>query len=221
MGERFRVDYLGEMRWGVIDTANGRLVGIDGGEPEDQLLCRDWKWVPEELNRLAATLAARDERIRELEAEAERVTSDRNRLLAVAIESLRQTKEADARIATMERELAEARTDCHDRNHVGLREVLCGARLPDASLGQDAALAAHLLGAMEAELAEARQREEDANDLILRQGRELDAMRPKAEAAERRAEALRVIGDVHQIGVLMGEADRAILAACPEKGGAW
>ena len=69
MGERFRVDYLGDMRWGVIDTADGRLVGIDGGEPEDQLLCRDWKWVVVELNLLAATLAARDERVRELEAE--------------------------------------------------------------------------------------------------------------------------------------------------------
>lgn len=66
MGERFRVDYLGDMRWGVIDTADGRLVGIDGGEPEDQLLCRDWKWVVVELNLLAATLAARDERVREL-----------------------------------------------------------------------------------------------------------------------------------------------------------
>lgn len=72
-----------------------------------------------------------------------------------------------------------------------------------------------IIATLERELAEARQRDEDATDLILRQGRELDAMRPKAEAAERRAEALRVIGDVHQIGVLMGEADRAILAACP------
>lgn len=51
--------------------------------------------------------------------------------------------------------------------------------------------------------------------IIATMERELAAMRPKAEAAERRAEALRVIGDVHQIGVLMGEADRAILAACP------
>ena len=44
-----------------------RLVGEDGGEPEDQLLVRDWKWVPEEMNKLAVELAARDARIRELE----------------------------------------------------------------------------------------------------------------------------------------------------------
>jgi hypothetical protein len=28
-----------------------RPVGQDGGEPEDQLLVRDWKWVAEELNK--------------------------------------------------------------------------------------------------------------------------------------------------------------------------
>jgi len=28
-----------------------RLVGQDGGEPEDQLLVRDWSWVVKELNR--------------------------------------------------------------------------------------------------------------------------------------------------------------------------
>lgn len=30
-----------------------RLVGQDGGEPEDQLLVRDWKWVVEEMNWVA------------------------------------------------------------------------------------------------------------------------------------------------------------------------
>lgn len=38
-----------------------RLVGTDNGEPEDNLLVRDWKWVPVELNRLAG-------RVKELEA---------------------------------------------------------------------------------------------------------------------------------------------------------
>ncbi len=36
----------------VLEYADGniRVVGCDGGEPEDQTLCRDWSWVVEELN---------------------------------------------------------------------------------------------------------------------------------------------------------------------------
>lgn len=30
-----------------------RFVASDGGEPEDQLLVRDWSWVADELNKLA------------------------------------------------------------------------------------------------------------------------------------------------------------------------
>lgn len=33
-----------------------RLVAVDGGEPEDQTLCRDLSWVVEELNALAELL---------------------------------------------------------------------------------------------------------------------------------------------------------------------
>lgn len=88
---------------------------------------------------------------------------------------------------------------------------------------------------LERELAEARQREEDATDLILRQGRELAALRPKAEAAERRAAALRAAEQHYYSTALVGAAwtgrtdelrralwatDPDILAACPEKGGA-
>jgi hypothetical protein len=35
-----------------------RLVGEDGGEPEDQTLYRDLKWVPVEMNKLAAETQA-------------------------------------------------------------------------------------------------------------------------------------------------------------------
>lgn len=35
------------------DDGTVTLVGEDGGEPEDQTLNRDWKWVIEALNRLA------------------------------------------------------------------------------------------------------------------------------------------------------------------------
>jgi len=59
--------------WGNADERTGlfetddedkpiRLIGVDCGEPEDRLFCRDWDWVPYELNKLA-------DRIRELEKE--------------------------------------------------------------------------------------------------------------------------------------------------------
>lgn len=38
----------------VDDDGTETLLGSDGGEPEDQSFGRDWAWVPEELNRLAA-----------------------------------------------------------------------------------------------------------------------------------------------------------------------
>lgn len=40
--------------------------------------------------------------------------------------------------------------DCKDRNHVGLDKVMLGGRLPDPSLGQDAAFLAFVLGGLEA-----------------------------------------------------------------------
>lgn len=42
--------------WVLIEHVPGNMgsavIGMDGGEPEDQLLIRDWKWVPEALNAL-------------------------------------------------------------------------------------------------------------------------------------------------------------------------
>lgn len=39
-----------------------RILGCDGGEPEDQTLLRDWKWVVVELNALANRLAQAEAR---------------------------------------------------------------------------------------------------------------------------------------------------------------
>lgn len=56
--------YPDEACWCLYETDNGkpfRLVATDGGDPEDQTLVRDWRWVPGELNKLfnyAGTLAA-------------------------------------------------------------------------------------------------------------------------------------------------------------------
>lgn len=52
-------EFKGEdCQWHLLEFDAGgkflRLVGSDGGEPEDQLLVRDWQWVAEELNRMAA-----------------------------------------------------------------------------------------------------------------------------------------------------------------------
>jgi len=45
--------YYNEYSSYVVEVLeNGyRLLGSDGGEPEDQVLYRDWKWVVPELNK--------------------------------------------------------------------------------------------------------------------------------------------------------------------------
>ena len=39
--------------WEMHDGVPVRLVGVDGGEPEDNTLWRGWRWVAKELNALA------------------------------------------------------------------------------------------------------------------------------------------------------------------------
>lgn len=63
--------------------------------------------------------------------------------------------------------LEQSQAACNDRNHDGLRRVLNGQRLPDPTLGQDAALVASILGkyekqaATEAQIQAAREELED------------------------------------------------------------
>jgi hypothetical protein len=40
--------------WVLLDTVKRDVVGYDGGAPEDQILVRDWSWVAEALNEVAA-----------------------------------------------------------------------------------------------------------------------------------------------------------------------
>ena len=42
----------------LVDSTDGRELGTDGGEPEDQSFWRDWAWVPDELNNAQATVEA-------------------------------------------------------------------------------------------------------------------------------------------------------------------
>lgn len=50
--KRFYVDNDGE-DWTVIDRSTGKVIGSDGGQPEDQLLVRNWSWVVDALNALS------------------------------------------------------------------------------------------------------------------------------------------------------------------------
>jgi len=38
--------------WILVDNKKNTIVGSDGGEPEDQLLVRDWSWVADLLNEV-------------------------------------------------------------------------------------------------------------------------------------------------------------------------
>lgn len=44
--------------WRCEDGQPVECVGTDSGEPEDKILVRDFRWVAQELNRLAAKLDA-------------------------------------------------------------------------------------------------------------------------------------------------------------------
>lgn len=52
--------------WMCIDTTNARVLGADGGAPEDALLVRDWKWVARELNAVNAERDDAREKLRAL-----------------------------------------------------------------------------------------------------------------------------------------------------------
>lgn len=58
---------------------------------------------------------------------------------------------AVAEVAAALAEIETLREECRDRNHVGLDRVLSGVRLPDGSLGQDAAFVAHVIATLERE----------------------------------------------------------------------
>lgn len=48
----------------LTDTLTNEIVGIDGGEPEDQSFYRDWAWVPVLLNKLADEITTLQEKQR-------------------------------------------------------------------------------------------------------------------------------------------------------------
>lgn len=46
------LDWVDEYQSCVVDTQKNTIVGVDGGEPEDQTLGRDWSWVADALNEV-------------------------------------------------------------------------------------------------------------------------------------------------------------------------
>lgn len=64
-----REEYEGSRCSILLDTASGAVVGIDGGEPEDQTLGRDWSWVPDALNAVADECDRLRARVAELRGE--------------------------------------------------------------------------------------------------------------------------------------------------------
>jgi len=45
-----------DLFWALVEYHDGSpvfAIGCDGGEPEDQILVRDWKWVGIAMNKLA------------------------------------------------------------------------------------------------------------------------------------------------------------------------
>lgn len=55
-----------DLYWMCVDTTSGRVLGADGGAPEDALLVRDWRWVPRELNAVNAERDDAREKLRAL-----------------------------------------------------------------------------------------------------------------------------------------------------------
>lgn len=67
----------------LFDTQDKRVVGTDGGEPEDQTFGRNWSWVPDELNALAARVADLTEQLRRVIAGCEVALLERDRARAI------------------------------------------------------------------------------------------------------------------------------------------
>jgi hypothetical protein len=61
---------ISDTQWALVEYDGDqmvRIVGVDGGEPEDQTLVRDWNWVAVEMNALARQLRASEDARRKAE----------------------------------------------------------------------------------------------------------------------------------------------------------
>jgi hypothetical protein len=81
----------------LVDTVTGEEVGSDGGEPEDQTLTRDWRWVTEALNHYNQEWASKVERLElDLAVAKENVAAyvdARDRILARHAEEVKSLEE--------------------------------------------------------------------------------------------------------------------------------
>ena len=61
-GNRGDYDYRNSL-WDFKDPQNPVLIDIDGGEPEDQSFYRDWRWVPDLLNKLDKEISVLEKKL--------------------------------------------------------------------------------------------------------------------------------------------------------------
>jgi hypothetical protein len=95
---------ISDTQWALVEYDGDqmvRIVGVDGGEPEDQTLVRDWNWVAVEMNALARQLRASEDARRKAEARAERWATH-----AVDVERERDTARAELEAVRRERDEA-------------------------------------------------------------------------------------------------------------------
>lgn len=172
-------------RFYLVEFADGvpvRFVGSDGGEPEDQLLCRNWAWVAEEMNGAATRLEAAIARAEKAEAFIESLSTGRagtaNRCTGIA-----RTDPDYGDIACM-------RLANHEGDHV----ALCGE-----------ALAADLADARAA-LARVTQERDTAHAIVSSGIAQVDGLRIALSAAREQA-LVALLKDAHDVLDVIRQAD--------------
>jgi hypothetical protein len=201
---------ISDTQWALVEYDGDqmvRIVGVDGGEPEDQTLVRDWNWVAVEMNALARQLRASEDARRKAEARAERWATH-----AVDVERERDTARAELEAVRRERDeanvsLRSLRTELWEgaREH-GLTAPLQGSE----SARLIAAYCGGIVKAREERDAAANEREEwrRAADYHRRQGATMKTIDDVMEQAVRWAQVWCRPGD--------GPEEKALLRAAIE-----
>lgn len=173
--------------------------------------------VNQRIATLAATIAARDERVRELEAEAEKLRDTAVSIELVKVASVDLVQDADGRDQAV---LSTSWGIGLHRQH-NCDEEGCGCWHVIARLSLSVESRAALLDLRSAK-DDARRERDEARARIATMERELAAMRTGAEAAERLAFRERQVRASEAVSwdIDWQDAMAALLAVCPEKGGA-
>lgn len=103
----------------LVDTLTGEVIAVDRGEPEDNSFNRDWRWVPDLLNRLSAEIDSLSESLHRFqhgqEIESDYICGYGNELLRVLERQATPQHVLDAREQLWT--ACEAFIDEHDVSH--------------------------------------------------------------------------------------------------------